>query len=290
MATQMPPTSPQPGTPPVAARTSAVEPPGDPSNVRILAAEIVGTAVLMIGGPGSAVLAAGDIGILGVALAFGLSLLVMAYVLGHVSGCHINPAVTAGMALARKIPMVTVPFYVIGQLIGAALGGFIIWVIASGLSSFDATNNFAQNGWNSYSPGGYGFGPMVVVEIFFTALLVFVVLSTTHGRFLPAVGGITVGLTLTLIHLVTIPVDNTSVNPARSFGSAIFAGADAWKQLWAFIVFPLIGSVVGVVIWLFVHDSKLEDTALFHRRVGAARDGASGYVNRAAGSVEDRTR
>ena len=114
--------------------------------------------------------------------------------------------------------------------------------------------------------GGYGFWPMVVVEIFFTALLVFVVLSTTHGKFLPAVGGITVGLTLALIHLVTIPVDNTSVNPARSFGSAIFAGADAWKQLWAFIVFPLIGSIVGVVIWLLVHDSRLEDTVLSKRR------------------------
>src|SRR4030095_16317587 len=111
------------------------------------------------------------------------------YVVVHVPACHISPAVTAGMALARKIPVVQVPFYVVGQLVGAALGGFIIWVIASGLSSFDATHNFAQNGWGDYSPGGYGFGPMVVVEIFFTALLVFVVLSTTHGKFLPAVGG-----------------------------------------------------------------------------------------------------
>ena len=141
---------------------------------------------------------------------------------------------------------------------------------ASGLDAFDATNNFAQNGWNEFSPGGYGFGPMVVVEIFFTSLLVFVVLSTTHGRFLPAVGGITVGLTLALIHLVTIPVDNTSVNPARSFGSAIFAGADAWKQLWAFIVFPLIGSVVGVAIWMVVHGNRLDDTVLGPRRTVAA--------------------
>jgi aquaporin Z len=290
MATQMPPTSPQPGDPPVAVPREPAALDDDPSNVRILAAEIVGTAVLMIGGPGSAILAADSIGIFGVAFAFGLSLLVMAYVLGHVSGCHINPAVTAGMALARKIPVVTVPFYIVGQLVGAAVGGFIIWVIASGLDSFDATNNFAQNGWGQFSPGGYGFGPMVVVEIFFTGLLVFVVLSTTHGKFLPAVGGITVGLTLTLIHLVTIPVDNTSVNPARSFGSAIFAGADAWKQLWAFIVFPLIGSVLGVLVWLFVHDTRLEDTALSNRRVEAARDRAAGYVDRAAGSVEDRMR
>ena len=135
MATQMPPTTPQPGAPPVAART-APEAPGDPSNVKILAAEIVGTTVLMMGGPGSAILAGNEIGILGVSLAFGLSLLVMAYVLGHVSGCHINPAVTAGMAIARKIPVVSVPFYVVGQLVGAALGGFVIWVIASGLDGF----------------------------------------------------------------------------------------------------------------------------------------------------------
>jgi len=259
-----------------------------PSNVRILAAEIIGTAVLMIGGPGSAILAADRIGVFGVAFAFGLSLLTMAYVLGHVSGCHINPAVTVGMAIARKVPAVTVPFYIVGQVIGAAIGGFVIWGIASGLDTFDATNNFAQNGWGDFSPGGYGFWPMVIVEVVFTGILVFVVLSTTHGRFLPATGGITVGFTLALIHLVTIPVDNTSVNPARSLGSAIFAGADAWKQLWAFIVFPLIGSVLGVLIWLFVHEERLEDTMLENRRAGALRDRASTYVDRGAGAIEDR--
>ncbi len=270
-------------------RPADVAPVVPPSNVRILAAEIVGTTVLMLGGPGSAILAADRIGVLGVALAFGLSLLVMAYVLGHVSGCHINPAVTVAMAIARKIPTATIPFYIIGQLIGAALGGLLIFIIANNLDTFDATNNFAANGWGDFSPGGYGFGAMVVVEIVFTALLVFVVLSTTHGRFLPAASGLTVGFTLALIHLISIPVDNTSVNPARSFGAAIFAGGDALGQLWAFIVFPIIGAVVGVLVWLFVQESRLEETMFANRRLEDARDRASGYVERGASRI-DRSR
>jgi aquaporin Z len=143
----------------------------------------------------------------------------------------------------KKVEAVVVPFYVAGQLAGAAAGGLVIWLIArGGPGSFspDATN-FAVNGWAQLSPGGFGFGAMAVTEVVMTAVLVFVVLSTTHRRFSPAAGGLAVGLTLTLIHLVSIPVDNTSVNPARSFGMAIFAGGDAIEQLWAFIVFPLIG-------------------------------------------------
>lgn len=264
-------------------RPADVAPATAPSNLRILTAEIVGTAVLMLGGPGSAILAADVIGVLGVAFAFGLSLLAMAYVLGHVSGCHINPAVTVGMALARKIPTATVPFYIVGQLVGAAIGGLLIFAIANGLDGFDASNNFAQNGWGDFSPEGYGFGSMVVVEIVFTALLVFVVLSTTHGRFLPAASGLTVGFTLTLIHLISIPVDNTSVNPARSFGTALFAGGDALGQLWAFVVFPVVGAVVGVLIWLFVQESRLEETMLANRRLTGARDRVAGPIDRAAG-------
>ncbi len=218
------------------------------SNSRILAAEIVGTAVLMMGGPGSAILGTG-IGTLGVSFAFGLSLLVMAYTIGHISGCHINPAVTLAMVIARKIRPATVPFYIIGQLIGAAIGATVIFGIARGLDDFQTFGNFAQNGWDEWSPGGYGLGSTIIVEVIFTALFVLTILATTHRNFTPGFSPIAVGLTLTLIHLVTIPIDNTSVNPARSFATAIFAPGWAFEQLWVFIVFPLIGGLLGALVW-----------------------------------------
>lgn len=248
--------------------------------VRVLVAEAIGTFVLVIGGPGTAVLATGgffetgSVGVLGVALAFGLSLLVMAYAIGNISGCHINPAVTVGLWATKKIEARTVPFYVAGQLAGAALGGFAIWMIATGgPGDFDPdATNFAVNGWADLSPGGFGFGAMVVTEIVMTAVLVFVVLSTTHRKFSPAAGGLAVGLTLTLIHLVSIPVDNTSVNPARSFAMAIFAGGDALEQLWAFIVFPLVGAAVGAIAWWAVDDSRTETEVLGPVKVVDVRD------------------
>ena len=235
-------------------------------DVRILVAELIGTFVLVMGGPGSAVLATGgffgegSIGVLGVALAFGLSLLVMAYAIGNISGCHINPAVTLGLLVGRKIEARMVPFYLVGQFAGAALGGAAIWAIASdapGKFDPDATN-FAVNGWANLSPGGFGFTAMMIVEVVLTAVLVFVVISTTHRRFSPAAGGLAVGLTLTLIHLVSIPIDNTSVNPARSFGMAIFAEGDALQQLWAFFVFPALGAILGAAAWFAVDDSREE--------------------------------
>ncbi|MGE0879663.1 MAG: aquaporin Z [Acidimicrobiia bacterium] len=229
---------------------------------KVLVAEMFGTAVLMIGGPGSAVLAAKSIGVLGVALAFGFSLLVMAYVIGPISGCHINPAVTVGMALMKKIKPALVPYYVVGQLVGAAAGGLIVFGIAKGIDGFDATNNFAANGWGEHSPGGYNLAAAIIVEIVLTALLVFVVISTTSKKAPPAQGGIAVGLTLALIHLISIPVDNTSVNPARSFGAAIFAGSDALTQLWAFVVFPIVGAIVGVLVWVAVDDARIGDTVI----------------------------
>jgi aquaporin Z len=244
------------------------------SNLRLFGAELVGTAVLLLIGPGSAIIASNVIGTYGVAFAFGLALLAMAYTIGHVSGCHINPAVTLGMLLGRHINLPRAIFYWVAQFIGAFLGGLLIWIIIGADEAKDQTGIFAANGWGDDIGSAFGLGPTIVVEIVFTALLVFVVLSTTTRGYLTGFDGIAVGLTLAMIHLATIPVDNTSVNPARSFGTAVFAGSDAMGQLWAFIVFPLIGSVVGVVVWLFVHDSKLEDTILFHRRVEGARDRA----------------
>ena len=239
-------------------------------NVRILGAEAIGTFVLMLGGPGTAVLATGkffdggSVQVLGVALGFGLSLLIMAYAIGNISGCHINPAVTFALWLMKKIDTALVPFYVVGQLVGAAFGGLVIWIIASGApGKFDpGVKNFAVNGWGNLSPGRFNFGAMVITELIMTALLAFVVLSTTHRKFSPAAGGLAVGLTLTLIHLMSIPIDNTSVNPARSFGMAIYAGGDAMQQLWAFFVFPLLGGALGALAWWAIEDSRTEKDVL----------------------------
>jgi aquaporin Z len=221
-------------------------------NVRILSAEALGTFVLMVGGVGSAVLAGGDIGFHGVAIAFGFSLLIMAYAIGPISGCHINPAVTLGMIMAGKTKSTDALAYIVGQLIGAAVGGLAIFAIANGVDGFDATNNFCANGFDDFSPGGYNLFATAVAEIILTALLVIVVVGTTRTDFVPGFGPIAAGLTLALIHLISIPVDNTSVNPARSFGAALFAGSDALEQLWAFIVFPLIGGALGVIVTRFV--------------------------------------
>lgn len=221
-------------------------------------AEVIGTAVLVMGGVGTAVLATREplsVGTLGVSLAFGLSLLVMVYAIGSISGCHINPAVTIGLWSVGRVEGRAVGVYVVGQLVGAALGALAIFGIASGLDGFDATDNFAQNGWADLSPAGYDFAAMVIVEVVFTAVLVFVVASTAHRGFTPAAAGLAIGLTLGLIHLITIPVDNTSVNPARSFASALFAGSNAWEQLWAFVVFPVVGGVLGGWAWRLLDGS-----------------------------------
>lgn len=230
-------------------------------NRKIFAAEFVGTTILMLGGPGSAILAGNAIGTLGVSLAFGFSLLVAAYCVGPTSGCHINPAVTLAMWVAEKIKGSQVPAYLLGQLAGAVVGGALIYGIAAGVPGYSSKDSFAANAWGT-SSGFYPFKSMVVAEVVLTALLVFVVLSTTSRKFTQMQGGLVAGLTLALIHLISIPVDNTSVNPARSFGTAIFARGDALEQLWAFIVFPLIGAFVGVLTWVAVDEARLEDTVL----------------------------
>jgi aquaporin Z len=256
--------------------------------LKAFAAELIGTMVLMLAGPGSAVLAGGRIGAAGVAASFGLALMVLAFALGPISGCHVNPAVTVGMWLSRRIKGDDAIVYVIAQLCGAFLGGLVIWLIAKSHVGFDATNNFAANGWGRFSPGGYRIAGAIVVEIVFTAVLVFVALATGHRAFPKGLGPVALGGALTLIHLVTIPIDNTSVNPARSFGAAVFAGSDALRQLWVFLVFPVVGAVVGLLAWLAVDDSKLEDTVLGRSEVLVeARDRATTVVHKAADVAGD---
>ena len=232
---------------------------------KIFIAEVLGTMFLVVGGCGTAVFAAGfgaangvAVGILGVATAFGLSLLVMAYAIGHISGCHINPAVTLGMAISGKIEMALIPIYWVAQFIGGALGGFLLWTIFKvGDRSVRATDGFASNGFGVHSPDLWKLGAAIIIEILLTALLIVVVLSTTTSRFPAGFGGVAAGFTLFLIHLISIPIDNTSVNPARSFGVAIFSGR-SWtiSQLWVFIVFPLIGGALGAGLHRLVEGSR----------------------------------
>lgn len=255
-----------------------------PDMGRVLSAELIGTAVLVLCGPGAAILVPGFEGkqIL-VSFSFGFALLAMAYVIGPVSGCHINPAVTFGMLLARKVSVRQAVFSWVGQVIGAIAGAAIIWGIARGAAGFQR-GGFASNGWDRpFVDGGpvYGLGSVIVVEVVFTALLVFVVLATTGKRFSIGFGGLVAGLTLALIHLVTIPIDNTSVNPARSLATALFADTspNALGQLWAFIVFPMVGAVVGLVAWLLVDDSQLEDTRLDTDFLRSTRDAADRVID-----------
>jgi aquaporin Z len=221
------------------------------SSVRIGIAEAVGTAILVIGGPGTAILAGEFLGgsTLGVALAFGFALLCAVYAIGSISGCHINPAVTIGSWVLGKTNASLVPFYLVGQVVGGLIGGLAIFAIANGVDGFNAKDGFASNGWGNLSPGGYNFGAMVAVEIILTGLFVLVVVSTLRKSMPVGFAGLSVGLMLALVHLVSIPVDNTSVNPARSIATAVFQRGDALEQLWAFIVFPAIGGALGGLLW-----------------------------------------
>jgi len=222
-----------------------------------LAAELLGTFVLVLGGCGAAVLAAdfpyGDdpgnplgIAFLGVSLAFGLTVLVTVYAVGHVSGGHFNPAVTIGVAAARRFAWREAGGYIGAQVAGAILAAAVLFVIASGRDGFSATESgFASNGFGDRSPGGYGLFAALLIEIVLTAVFLFVILGVTDTRAPKGFAPIAIGLALTLIHLVSIPVTNTSVNPARSVGPALFAGADAMAQLWLFILAPTIGALIA---------------------------------------------
>jgi aquaporin Z len=212
-------------------------------------AEFFGTFWLVFGGCGAAVLAAGfpavGIGFLGVALAFGLTVLTMAFAIGHISGCHLNPAVSAGLVVGKRFPASELLPYVVAQVLGAIAAAGVLYMIASGQASFDVSNGFASNGYGVHSPGGYSLLAGFVAEVVLTAFFLLVIMGATDSRAPKGFAPIAIGLCLTLIHLVGIPVTNTSVNPARSTGPAMFVGGWALRQLWLFWVAPLIGGGLG---------------------------------------------
>jgi aquaporin Z len=215
-------------------------------------AEFIGTFWLVLGGCGSAVLAAAfpqlGIGFVGVSLAFGLTVLTMAYGVGHVSGGHFNPAVTVGLFAARRIPAADIIPYVVAQVIGAVVAAGVLYVIASGKAGFTTGGGFASNGYADHSPGGYSLLAALVTEVVMTFFFLMIILGSTSRRAPVGFAPIAIGLALTLIHLISIPVTNTSVNPARSTGPAIFAGGWALAQLWLFWVAPIVGAVIAGVV------------------------------------------
>ncbi|MEC7306611.1 aquaporin Z [Vibrio satsumensis] len=223
-------------------------------------AEMFGTFWLVLGGCGSAVLAAAfpdvGIGLLGVSLAFGLTVLTMAFAIGHISGCHLNPAVTIGLWSGGRFDGKDVAPYIIAQVIGGIIAGGVLFVIASGQAGFDVVSSgFASNGYGEHSPGGYSLTAALVCEVVMTMVFLFVIMGATDSKAPAGFAPIAIGLCLTLIHLISIPVTNTSVNPARSTGVAVFVGDWAVSQLWLFWVAPIIGAVIGAMIYKAVRGS-----------------------------------
>jgi len=224
------------------------------------AAEFFGTFWLVLGGCGSAVLAARfpdvGIGLLGVALAFGLTVLTMAFAIGHISGCHLNPAVSVGLWAGGRFPANQLMPYIIAQVIGAMVAAGVLFLIASGKPGFDVAAGFASNGYGTHSPGGYSMVAALITEVVMTAMFLLVILGATDKRAPKGLAPIAIGLCLTLIHLISIPVTNTSVNPARSTGVAIFVGDWALAQLWLFWVAPIIGALVGAAIYRYIGSTE----------------------------------
>lgn len=224
--------------------------------MRKYAAEAFGTFWLVFGGCGSAVLAAAfpqvGIGLLGVSLAFGLTVLTMAYAIGHISGCHLNPAVSVGLWAGGRFPANQLLPYIAAQVIGAIVAGGVLYLIASGKSGFDLAAGFASNGYGAHSPGGYSLTAALVAEVVLTMMFLLVILGSTDQRAPQGMAPIAIGLCLTLIHLISIPVTNTSVNPARSLGVALYVGDWALSQLWLFWVAPMIGAVLGAMVYRFI--------------------------------------
>jgi aquaporin Z len=216
-------------------------------------AEFIGTFWLVFGGCGSAVLSAAfpglGIGFLGVACAFGLTVLTMAYMIGHISGCHLNPAVSVGLLVGRRFPPAELPGYIIAQVLGGVAGAGVLYAIASGKPGFDVSGGFASNGYGAHSPGGYALGACILTEVVLTFMFLMIIQGATDKRAPQGFAPIAIGLSLTLIHLIGIPVTNLSVNPARSTGPAIFVGGWAIEQLWMFWVAPLLGAILAGLVY-----------------------------------------
>ncbi|KAB8064905.1 MULTISPECIES: aquaporin Z [Janthinobacterium] len=223
-------------------------------------AEFLGTFWLVLGGCGSAVLAAAfpglGIGFAGVALAFGLTVLTMAYAIGHISGCHLNPAVSIGLWAGGRFPANQLLPYIIAQVLGAIVAGGVLYVIASGQAGFDVSKGFASNGFGAHSPGGYSMLSALVIEIVLTMFFLIVILGATDKRAPAGFAPLPIGLALTLIHLISIPVTNTSVNPARSTGVALYVGDWATSQLWLFWLAPIIGALLGALAYRLIAGEK----------------------------------
>jgi aquaporin Z len=223
-------------------------------------AEFIGTFWLVLGGCGSAVLAAAfpnvGIGLLGVALAFGLTVMTMAFAIGHISGCHLNPAVSVGLWAGGRFPAKELLPYIVAQVLGAIVAGGILYLIASGKAGFSVSEGFASNGYGEHSPGGYSLLAALITEVVMTMMFLLIILGSTDKRAPQGFAPIAIGLGLTLIHLISIPVTNTSVNPARSTGVALFVGDWAVSQLWLFWVAPIVGALLGALIYRLIGNSE----------------------------------
>lgn len=229
---------------------------------RALIAELVGTFWLVLGGCGTAVLAGSVMGTLGISLAFGLTVLTGVYAFGHISGGHFNPAITIGLTVSKKFEQRNAIGYIAAQLLGAILAAIVIFIVANGVDGFSASESgFAANGFDDQSPGGYNLLAGAVIEIVLTAVFLIVILGVTSAKASPGFAGIAIGLCLTLIHLISIPVTNTSVNPARSTSQAIFAGSDYLSQLWLFWVAPIVGGIIGALFYTYLLEEDDEAAA-----------------------------
>lgn len=233
-------------------------------SINPLIAEAIGTFWLVFGGCGSAVLAAAfpnvGIGLLGVSLAFGLTVVTMAYAIGHISGCHLNPAVTIGLWLGGRVPARIVPGYIFAQVFGAVMAAALLFVVASGKADWNIASGLASNGFGVHSPGGFNVTSAFVIELVLTAVFLFVIMGATDERAPAGMAPLAIGLCLTLIHLISIPVTNTSVNPARSTGPALLEGGIALSQLWLFWVAPIIGAAIGATVYRWVAGTRIDLT------------------------------
>jgi aquaporin Z len=223
-------------------------------------AEFVGTFWLVLGGCGSAVLAAAfpnvGIGLLGVALAFGLTVLIMAFAIGHISGCHLNPAISVGLWAGGRFPASQLGPYIVAQVLGGIVGAGVLYLIATGKPGFAVSAGFAANGYGAHSPGGYSLTAALITEVVMTMMFLIIIMGATNKRAPQGLAPVAIGLGLTLIHLISIPVTNTSVNPARSTGVALFVGDWAVAQLWLFWLAPIVGGVLGAVVYRLIASGK----------------------------------